>query len=34
MIVTDIRGGNKVLQISCILASMCNKKFDGEFGEL
>jgi len=28
----DIRGGNRVSQISCILDSMCNKNFDGEFG--
>jgi len=34
MIVTDIRGGSKVSQISCILDSTYNKNFDGEFGEL
>jgi len=34
MIVTDIRGGSKVLQISCILDRTCKKNFDGEFGEL
>jgi len=34
MIATDIRGGSKVSQISCILDSTCNKNFDGEFGEL
>jgi len=34
MIVMDVRGGNRVLQISCILDSTCNKNFDGEFGEL
>ena len=34
VIVTDIRGGNRVSQISCILDTMCNKNFDGEFGEL
>jgi len=34
MIVTDIRGGSKVSQISCILDSTRNKNFDGEFGEL
>jgi len=34
MIVTDIRGGSKVSQISRILDSTCNKNFDGEFGEL
>jgi len=30
----DIRGGNRVSQVSCILDSTCNKNFDGEFGEL
>jgi len=34
MIVTDIRGGSKVSQISCISDSTCNKNFDGEFREL
>jgi len=34
MIVTDIRGGSKVSQISCNLVSTCNNNFDGEFGEL
>jgi len=34
VIVTDIRGGNTVSQISCILDSTCNKNFDGEFGQL
>jgi len=34
MIDTDIRGGSKVSQTSCILHSTCNKNFDGEFGEL
>jgi len=30
----DIRGGNRVSQIICILDSTCNKNFDEEFGEL
>jgi len=34
MIVSDIHGGSKVLQISYILDSTCNMNFDGEFGEL
>jgi len=34
MIVTDIRGGSEVSQISAFLDSTCNKNFDGEFGEL
>jgi len=34
VIVMDIRGGNRVSQISCILDSTRNKNFDREFGEL
>ena len=34
VIVTDIRDGSKVLQISYILDSACSKKFDDINGEL
>jgi len=34
MIDTDIRGGSKFSQISCILDITCNNNFDGEFGQL